>query len=149
MIYELLNSNLSTEVRTKYNMSDRICIGNTGSCNFVYKCFFIPIAREKSCDYSLIIFMKKCEMVKKKKRKLSHNQGKLPHPGRALDLKPKDLIGPDQILLFSNQPDARIECVRSCDKKPYLHNETKGGICIKIEFNPQNNIHSSKMAVVS
>ena len=33
-----------------------------------------------------------------------------------------------------------IECVRSCDKKPYLHNETKGGISIKIEFNPQKNI---------
>ena len=30
--------------------------------------------------------------------------------------------------------------VRSCDQKPYLHNETKGGICIKIEFNPQKNI---------
>ena len=35
---------------------------------------------------------------------------------------------------------ARIECVRSCDQKPYLHNETKGGICIKIEFNSQKNI---------
>ena len=33
-----------------------------------------------------------------------------------------------------------IECVRSCDQKPYLHNETKGGICIKIELNPQKNI---------
>ena len=33
-----------------------------------------------------------------------------------------------------------VEYVRSCDKKPYLHDETKGGICIKIEFNPQNNI---------
>ena len=32
-----------------------------------------------------------------------------------------------------------IECVRSCDQKSYLYNETKGGICIK-EFNPQNNI---------
>ena len=35
--------------------------------------------------------------------------------------------------------EALIECVRSCDQKPYLHNETKGGICIKIEFNPQKN----------
>ena len=26
-----------------------------------------------------------------------------------------------------------IECIRSCDQKPYLHNETKGG---KIAFNP-------------
>ena len=33
-----------------------------------------------------------------------------------------------------------IECVRSCDQKPHLHNETKGGIRIKIEFNPQKNI---------
>ena len=33
-----------------------------------------------------------------------------------------------------------MECVRSCDQKPYLHNETKGGICIKIEFNPQKKI---------
>ena len=33
-----------------------------------------------------------------------------------------------------------IECVRSCDQKPYLHNETKGGICIRIELNPQKNI---------
>ena len=33
-------------------------------------------------------------------------------------------------------------CVRSCDQKSYLHNETKGvtRICIKIEFNPQKNI---------
>ena len=36
--------------------------------------------------------------------------------------------------------DQVIECVRSCDQKPYLHNETKGGICIKIEFNSQENI---------
>jgi len=53
-----------------------------------------------------------------------------------------------------------IECVRSCDQKPYLHNETKGGICIKIEFNPQKNIslfqhgcrffvYSSNMAAVT
>ena len=52
------------------------------------------------------------------------------------------------------------ECVCSCDPKPYLHNETKGGICIKIEFNPQKNIsllqhgrcffvYSSNMAAVT
>ena len=35
---------------------------------------------------------------------------------------------------------AHIECVRSCDQKPYLHNETKRGICIKVEFNLQKNI---------
>ena len=33
-----------------------------------------------------------------------------------------------------------IVCVRPCDQKPYLHNETKGGICIKREFNSQKNI---------
>ena len=47
-------------------------------------------------------------MVKQKKRtRQSHNQGKLQHklqhPGRALDLKTKDFIGPDQILLFIRQ----------------------------------------------
>jgi len=54
----------------------------------------------------------------------------------------------------------KIECVRSCDQKLYLHNETKGGICIKIEFNLQKNtsllqhgrrffIYSSNMAAVT
>jgi len=42
-----------------------------------------------------------------------------------------------QPLIFHN---LKQECVRSCDQKPYLHNETKGGICIKVEFNPQKNI---------
>ena len=53
-----------------------------------------------------------------------------------------------------------IECVRSCDQKPYLHNERKGGICIKIESNLQKNIsllqhgrrffvYSSNMAAVT
>jgi len=61
---------------------------------------------------------------------------------------------------FSNIFAVAIECVRSCDKKPYLHNETKGGICIKIEFNSQKNIlllqygrrffvYSSNMAAVT
>ena len=47
-----------------------------------------------------------------------------------------------------------------CDQKQYLHNETKGGICLKIEFNPQKNIsllqhgrrffvYSSNMAAVT
>ena len=54
----------------------------------------------------------------------------------------------------------QIECVRSCDQKPYLHNEIKGGICLKIEFNLQKNIstlqdgrrffvYSSRMAAVT
>ena len=53
-----------------------------------------------------------------------------------------------------------IECVRSRNQKPYLHNETKLGIYIKIEFNPQKNIslvqdgrrffvYSSNMAAVT
>jgi len=53
-----------------------------------------------------------------------------------------------------------IECVCSCDQKPYFHNETKGGICIKTEFKPQKNIpllhksrrffiYSSNMAAVT
>ena len=52
-----------------------------------------------------------------------------------------------------------IGCVRSCDQKPYLHNERKGGF-EKIEFNPQKNIsllqhgrhlfvYSSNMAAVT
>ena len=61
---------------------------------------------------------------------------------------------------FLVRPRCQTECVRSCDQKPYLHNETKGGICIKIEFNPQKNIsllqdglcffvYSSEMAAVT
>jgi len=44
---------------------------------------------------------------------------------------------PSNILFFGrgSKRGQRIQCVRSCDQKPYLHNETKGGICIKIEFN--------------
>ena len=52
------------------------------------------------------------------------------------------------ILVFSAQKKKKqlhlnqlvIECVCSRDQKPYLHNETKGEICIKIEFNPQKSI---------
>ena len=61
---------------------------------------------------------------------------------------------------FSNIFAVVIECVRSCDQKPYLQYETKGGICIKIEFNSQKNIlllqyghrffvYSSNMAAVT
>ena len=55
--------------------------------------------------------MKKCEKVEQKKsmhitqsgKKLHH---KLSHPGCALDLKAKDLIGPDQpSCLVANQVD--------------------------------------------
>ena len=47
------------------------------------------------------------------------------------------LISLSELLI---RPRWQTECVRSYDQKPYLHNETKGGICIKIEFNPQKNI---------
>ena len=61
---------------------------------------------------------------------------------------------------FSNIFAVVIECVRSCDQKPYLQYETKRGICIKIEFNSQKNIlllqyghcffvYSSNMAAVT
>ena len=66
------------------------------------------------------------------------------------------------LIFYSNRGKVRvtIECLRSCDQKPYLQNETKGGICIKIEFNPQKNIsllqdgrrffvYSSNMAAVT
>ena len=56
---------------------------------FTSACLF-QIAREKSCDYLLIIYMKKCKTVKKKKQEKIE-----------LDLKAKDLIGPD--LLFISQ----------------------------------------------
>ena len=60
--------------------------------------YLFQIAREKSCDYLLIICMKKFEMVKKKKRTRITQSGnncviKFRHPRRALDLKAKDLTG--------------------------------------------------------
>ena len=65
-----------------------------------------------------------------------------------------------KVFCFSCHKIVTMECVCSCDQKPYLHNETKGGICIKIEFNPQKNIsllqhgrrffvYSSNMAAVT
>ena len=61
--------------------------------------YLFQIAQEKSCDYLLIIYIKKFEMVKLTeethvyhaiREKLRHQ---LRHPGRAVDLKTKDLIG--------------------------------------------------------
>ena len=46
----------------------------------------------------------------------------------------------DVIRLLKCVSVAFKECVRSCDQKAYLHNETKGWICIKIEFNSRKNI---------
>ena len=39
--------------------------------------YLFQIAPEKSCDYLLITYMKKCEMVKKKKCTHIMNQGKI------------------------------------------------------------------------
>ena len=49
--------------------------------------------------------MKKFEIVKQKKRMRTRitQSGKMRHPGLALDLKIKDLIGSDQTLLFISQ----------------------------------------------
>ena len=59
--------------------------------------YLFQIAQEKSCDYLLIISMKKFRNGKTRNARVSHNQGKLHHqlrhPGHALDLKTKDLIG--------------------------------------------------------
>ena len=60
--------------------------------------YLFPIAQEKSCDYLLIIYIKKIRnaymeethMYYAIREKLRHQ---LRHPGRALDLKTKDLIG--------------------------------------------------------
>ena len=41
--------------------------------------YLFQIAREKSCDYLLIICMKKFEMVKKKKRTRITQSGKIRH----------------------------------------------------------------------
>ena len=60
--------------------------------------YFFQIAQEKSCDYLLIIYMKKfrdglaeeTHAYHTIREKLRHQ---LRHPGRALDLKAKYLIG--------------------------------------------------------
>ena len=64
--------------------------------------YLFQIVREKSCDYLLIIYMKKFEMVIKAEETHVYDaiRGKLRHPGRALDLKTKDLIDSDETLFF-------------------------------------------------
>ena len=60
--------------------------------------YLFQISQEKSCDYLLIIYMKKFRagwaevkhMYHAIREKLCHQ---LRHPGRVLDLKTKDLIG--------------------------------------------------------
>ena len=56
--------------------------------------YLFQIAQEKSCDYLLIIYMKKFRNGKTEEMHVYHAiREKLRHPGRALDLKTKDLIG--------------------------------------------------------
>ena len=60
--------------------------------------YLFQIAQEKSCDYLLIIYMKKFRNGTTGEKHVYHaTRGKLrhqlPYPGRALDLKTKDLIG--------------------------------------------------------
>ena len=73
-------------------------------------------------------------------------------------------LGINFALLLIRHPcalfEVQVECVRPCDQKSYLHNETKGGICIKIDFYAKKNIsllqhgrcffvYSSNMAAVT
>ena len=58
----------------------------------IYKCIF-RIARKKSCDYLLIIYMKNLRWLSRRNARISRNQEKIGHPGCALDLKKKYLIG--------------------------------------------------------
>ena len=51
--------------------------------------YLFQIAQEKSCDYLLIIY-EETHVYHAIREKLRHQ---LRHPGRALDLKTKDLIG--------------------------------------------------------
>ena len=61
--------------------------------------YLFQIAQEKSCDYLLMICMKKFKMVIKQKKRMRITQSgknciiKLCPPRCALDLKAKDLIG--------------------------------------------------------
>ena len=60
--------------------------------------YLFQIAQEKSCDYLLIIYMKKFRNGKTEETHLYHAIREklchqLRHLGRALDLKTKDLIG--------------------------------------------------------
>ena len=56
--------------------------------------YLFQIAQEKSCDYLLIIYMKKFGDGWLEGTHAYHAiREKLRHPGRALDLKTKDLIG--------------------------------------------------------
>ena len=70
--------------------------------------YLFQIAREKSCDYLLLITYR---WLSRRNAPVSCNLGnlrhQLHHPGHALDLK-ANLIGPDQTLLFISQSKSRI-----------------------------------------
>ena len=56
--------------------------------------YLFQIPQEKSCDYLSIIYMKKFPDGYAEEAHAYHAiREKLRHPGRALDLKTKDLIG--------------------------------------------------------
>ena len=60
--------------------------------------YLFQSAQEKSCDYLLIIYMKKFRDGLAEETHAYHAireklRNQLRHPGRALDLKAKDLIG--------------------------------------------------------
>ena len=61
--------------------------------------YLFQIAQEKSRDYLLIIYMKK---IRNGKTEETHE---LRHPGRALDLKTKDLIGHLFLWSLTNKND--------------------------------------------
>ena len=56
--------------------------------------YLFQIAQEKSCDYLLIIYVKKSRDGLAEETHAYHAiRERLRHPGRALDLKAKNLIG--------------------------------------------------------
>ena len=60
--------------------------------------YLFQIAQEKSCDYLLIIYMNNFRTGKTEETQVYHAireklRHQLHHPGSALDLKTKDLIG--------------------------------------------------------
>ena len=70
--------------------------------------YLFQIAQEKSCDYLLIIYMIKFRNGKTEEMHVYHAireklRHQLRHPGRALDLKTKDLIGHLQVSLIIDQ----------------------------------------------
>ena len=61
-------------------------------------------------------------------------------------VKPFAIVVYTNMAVSSREWKPRIECVRSCDQKPYLLNETKGGWR---DLHKNRTFHSSKMAAVS